>query len=351
MGANFTVTELAEKVGGTFEGNGGAVLTGLAALGHAQPGDLSFVASKKFAGEAATTGATAVLVPPDWSLPCPAILIRVENPDETFTSIAPDFAPPARVQPPGVHPSALVAEDAVLGQDVSIGPLCIVESGAVIGDRTRLVAACYIGTAVTVGCDGVFYPHVSIREHCTLGDRVVLHDGTVVGSDGFGYVVDEQGRRIKVPQVGIVEIGDDVECGANVTVDRARFGKTRIGNGVKIDNLVQIGHNVIVGDHAVIVAQVGIAGSTEIGTQAIIAGRCGVAGHLSIGAGAIVLGGSGVTRDVPPGVRVFGYPALPHRQAMSLHRHYLRLPQLKDQVAALEKRIAELEGAEAGSSL
>jgi UDP-3-O-[3-hydroxymyristoyl] glucosamine N-acyltransferase len=343
MAAAITVAELARRLGGACEGPGGAEITGLAGLREAGAGDVTFLANPRYAAEAAATAATAVIVSRKFDQPCPAAIIRVDDPDRAFAQAAEIFGPPRPVPSPGVHPTAVIAGDATLGADVRIGPHCVVESGAVIGDRTVLWAACYVGHQASIGCDGVLYPHVSIRERVRIGNRVILHNGTVVGSDGFGYTVDAAGVRTKVPQIGTVEVGDDVEVGANVTIDRARFGVTRIGRGVKIDNLVQIAHNVIIGDHAVLVAQVGISGSTEIGPHAILAGQAGVAGHLKIGAGAVVGAQAGVTKDVPPKAFVSGYPAAPHDKATRLHAHLNRLPQLKEKVADLEKRLARLE--------
>ena len=185
--------------------------------------------------------------------------------------------------------------------------------------------------------------HVSIREHCVVGDRAVIHNGTVVGSDGFGFALNEAGSREKIPQIGIVEIGDDVEIGANCTIDRARFGRTRIGNRVKIDNLVMIAHNVVVEDDAVLVAQVGISGSSIVRRKAVLAGQVGVAGHLTIGEGAIVGAQGGVTKDIPPGEYWSDYPAVPHRESAKMHASVRRLPQLKSKVADMEKRIRALE--------
>ena len=346
-----TLAELARKLGGKLEGDGAQVIRGVAGVREAQPGDLTFVANPRYAPDVARTRASAVLVDARWNKPCPAALIRVENPDRAFAEVVMAFAPKPPPVAAGVHPTAVVAADARLGEGVSVGPLCVIESGAVIGDRTVLRASVYVGHQSRIGCDGLLYPHVSIRENCTIGDRVILHNGVVIGSDGFGYTVDPEGRRQKIPQVGIVEIGNDVEIGANSTVDRARFGRTRIGNGVKIDNLAQVAHNVVVGENAVIVAQVGIAGSTEIGKGAVLAGQCGIAGHLVIGDGAVIGGQSGVGKDVPPGEAWRGSPARPLKEMMRADAAMLRLPQMKRTVADLEERVRKLEDdAPAGES-
>ncbi len=338
-----TADELAKRVGGTLEGDGSVAITGVAGVRDAAPGDIAFVSQSRYAADAASTRATALIVGRDWKDPTPAAMIRVDNPEAAFTEVARLFAPLPVEPVEGVHASAVVAKNVKLGKGVSIGACSVVEAGAVIGDRTVVYAGCYVGHGVTIGEDCKFYPHVSLREHVQIGDRVIIHDGTVVGSDGFGYNVDKQGVRTKIPQIGNVVIGDDVEIGANVTIDRARFGRTRIGKGVKIDNLVQIAHNVNIGDHSVIVAQVGISGSTMIGHHVIVAGQAGVAGHLVIGAGSVIGGQSAVTKDVPPGIYVSGYPAAPHRESAEMHANIHRLPQLKKRVAELEKRLAEIE--------
>ncbi|MGI6087000.1 MAG: UDP-3-O-(3-hydroxymyristoyl)glucosamine N-acyltransferase [Kiritimatiellia bacterium] len=342
MPASMTVAEIAQRLGGLLEGDGHAVITGLAGIREAQSDQLSFVANPQYAVAAAATQAGAVIVAKDWSRPCSAALIRVENPDKAFATAAQWFAPP--VPPPldGVHSTAIVAPDAVLGADVALGPYCVVEAGARIGARTVLHAGCYVGHGVIIGADCKLYPHVSIREYCRLGERCILHNGVVIGSDGFGYVQEDAVRR-KIPQIGIAVIGDDVEIGANTTVDRARFGQTRIGNGVKIDNLVQIAHNVIIGDNAVIVAQVGISGSSIIGARAILAGQVGVAGHLTIGEDVIVGAQSGVNKSIQPKSFVFGSPAQPYDKAFKVHAMTMRLPELKGKLAALEQRLAALE--------
>jgi UDP-3-O-[3-hydroxymyristoyl] glucosamine N-acyltransferase len=237
----------------------------------------------------------------------------------------------------------VVADDAVLGEGVSIGPQCVIESGVRIGDRTVIGPGCCLGQATSVGSDCRFHALVSTREGTRIGDRVIIHNGAVIGSDGFGYVREDSGWK-KIPQLGIVVIGDDVEIGANVTIDRARFGQTVIENGVKIDNLVQIAHNVVVGENTAMAAQVGIAGSAIIGKNTQFGGQSGAAGHLEVGDGAIVAGRGGVTKDVPAGAIVSDFPAIPHGQARKMHAHIKRLPDLKKKVDAMERRLAELEG-------
>jgi UDP-3-O-[3-hydroxymyristoyl] glucosamine N-acyltransferase len=338
------LSELVRHIEGSFDGDGSMEIRGVAGIREAGSGDVSFIANPRYAPDAASTEASAVIVSDDWSTECPATLIRVKNPDAAFAKAAALFYVPVPLPAVGVHPSTVVAKDVELGEGVSIGPLCVIESGSKIGAGTVISAQCYIGFRSVIGEKSFLYPQVSIREFVKIGNRTIIHNGTVIGSDGFGYSVDGEGVRTKIPQIGTVQIGDDVEIGANVTVDRARFGKTKIGNGVKIDNLVQIAHNVVIGDHAVIVAQVAIAGSTSIGDKTILAGQCGVAGHLKIGSGVIVGGGSGVTKDIPDGSHVMGMPAIPAAKMKRNHASIMLLPKMKERIAALDVRLRKLEG-------
>lgn len=337
-----TVEEIARRLGGVLEGDGARRIASVAGVRDAGPADLAFVSQSRYEADAVASRAGAILVTKDWSRACASPLIRVDKPEVAFATAARWFAAPEPAIPAGVHPSAIVAADVVLGEGVSIGPLSVVEAGAKLGKGVVIGAQCYVGHRVAIGAGTRLYPQVSLREGCVIGERCILHNGTVVGSDGFGYDVDKQGVRTKIPQIGIVVIEDDVEIGANCTIDRARFGKTRIGKGVKIDNLVQIAHNVIIGDHAVIVAQVGIAGSTMIGDKTIIAGQSGVAGHLTIGPGTVVGARSGVTKDIPGGY-VVGFPARPQKDFALETAMVARLPQLRERVAELAKRLDEIE--------
>jgi UDP-3-O-[3-hydroxymyristoyl] glucosamine N-acyltransferase len=313
------LSEIASRIDGVLSGDGTIDICGVAGIREGGPGEISFIANPRYAAEIASTKASAVIVMEDWSADCSVALIRVKNPDAAFAKAASLFYTPAPRPVSGVHPSAVVAPDVKLGEGVSVGPLCVIESGAEIGSRTVLKAGCYVGYGSKIGTDCLLYSQVSLREFVKIGNRCILHNGTVVGSDGFGYSVDGNGVRTKIPQIGIVEIGDDVEIGANTTIDRARFGKTRIGNGVKIDNLVQIAHNVTIGDHA------------------------GIAGHLKIGAGVIVGPNSGVTKDIPDGVHVLGAPAMPVDRMKRMHAGIMLLPKMKERIAALDKRLRALE--------
>jgi UDP-3-O-[3-hydroxymyristoyl] glucosamine N-acyltransferase len=337
------LSELAQKVGAVIEGDESLDITGVAGIRDAGRGDISFIANPRYAPDAAKTKASAVIVGEDWVAECPAVLLRVKNPDAAFAKAAVLFYVPAPAPATGVHPSAAVAHDVELGPDVSIGPFCVVESGCKIGAGTVISAQCHVGFRSVIGSKSFLYPQVSLREFTKIGSRTIIHNGTVVGSDGFGYSVDGEGVRTKIPQIGSVEIGDDVEIGANVAIDRARFGKTKIGNGVKIDNLVQIAHNVVIGDHVVIVSQVGIAGSSSIGAKTILAGQAGVAGHLSVGSGAIIGPRAGVTKDIPDGAHVMGMPAIPADKMKKMNAHVMLLPKMKERIAALDERIRKLE--------
>ncbi|MCB1070032.1 MAG: UDP-3-O-(3-hydroxymyristoyl)glucosamine N-acyltransferase [Verrucomicrobia bacterium] len=334
-----TAGDIADRLKGRCDGDPTVVLSGVGGVRDAQAHELAFVSQSRYASDASETRAGALLVGHDWSHPSPAVLIRVDKPEVAFGEIARWFAGPEIDYPPGIHPSAVISPEATVGEGVHIGPFCVVEAGASIGAGSILVGQVSIGRGARIGEHCRFYPQVSLREYVVIGDRVILHNGVVIGSDGFGYDVSPEGIRTKQPQIGIVIIGDDVEIGANSTVDRARYGKTRIGKRVKIDNLVQIAHNVWIQDDAVIVAQVGISGSTIVQKKAILAGQVGVAGHLIIGAGAIIGAQSGVSKDVAPGAYMFGTPAVPHKEFASDLANLRRLELLKNRVAALEARL------------
>ena len=328
---------IAEALGGVLEGDGSISIDGLAGLSEAEPGQLSFLASDRYAAALALTRASAVVVPHAWTGPSPVPVIRVDNPDAAFARAATLLVPPPPGPDPGIHPTAVVAADAVVAPSVSIGPGCVVESGVRVGANSIIGPACVIGRGAVIGAGSRLMARVTVYHGCRVGDRAILHAGVVIGSDGFGYV-QADGTWEKIPQVGIVEIGNDVEIGANSTIDRARVGRTVIGDGVKIDNLVQVAHNCVIGDHTAIAALVGIAGSTTIGRGVQIGGQAGVTGHVRVGDGAVIAGQAGVTKDVPAGVFVSGFPAIPHREALKQQAHVSRLPGLAARVAALEKR-------------
>jgi UDP-3-O-[3-hydroxymyristoyl] glucosamine N-acyltransferase len=343
-----TVASLAERLEGATEGDATAAVHALASLAEARSGDISFLSNPRYESLMARTRATAVLVGRAWqgAWSCGA-LIRVDNPDKAFGALGAVFGPPPVVRHPGIHATAVIGAGVALGRDVHVGPYVVIDDDAVIGDRTVIEAQCFIGSRVTIGCDGHVYPQVAIREGCRIGDRVILHCGVVIGSDGYGYTIEMQPDGsvgvAKIPQIGIVELGHDVEIGANTTLDRARFGRTRIGNSVKIDNLVQIGHNVQVGDLTGIMAQVGIAGSTQIGSGCIIWSQAGLSGHLRINERAQVGPQAGVSKDVPPGEFVMGAPAVPKREFVKMLAAPRQVEKLKARVTELEARLARIE--------
>lgn len=313
-------------------------ITGFAALEDAGPGDLSFFSNPKYLRAAERTAAAAVLVPLDFagSLPCP--VVRHANPSLAFAFIAEALSPPPPAPEPGVHPSAVVEPGAAVDPAASVGPLAVISSGAVIGPGTVIGAGCFIGSGSRVGAGCFLHPGVKIREGCVLGDRVILHCGCVVGADGFGYEFKD-GRHVKIRQAGGVIIGNDVEIGANTTIDRARFGNTRIGDGTKIDNLVQIAHNVVIGRGCIIVAGAMIAGSTRLGDYVTLGGQVGVAGHLTIGDRVMAGAQSGISKSIPAGTVVFGSPAEPMREAKRKLGYLGLLGGLFDRVKAIEEKL------------
>ena len=336
------LSEIADRIGGTVDGNGDLEITSVAGLREASEGDISFLANPKYASQVAETDASAVIVPDDWDRPGKCALIRVNNSDQAFARVAEFFYEPVPAPAVGIHPTAIVAEGARLGEGVSVGPYVVIEEGVVIGDHTVIEAQCVVAYKTTVGSNCHFYPLVSVREFSEIGNNVIIHNGTVVGSDGFGYAVEEDGSRTKIAQIGKVVIEDDVELGANVAIDRARFGKTKIGKGTKIDNLVQVAHNVVVGEHSVMCGQAGVSGSSIIGSKVILAGQAGLAGHLEVGDGAIVGAQAGVMRDVPSKDFVIGSPAMNHLQAKKVIANTVTLPKLKEKLKKLEAEVARL---------
>lgn len=336
-----TLKEIAECIGGEIVGDDGIVIKGVAGIKEAVEGDLTFLANPKYFPLLEKTRASAVITSRDVG-ESKKTIIRTDNPSLAFSQVLTLISPKGIAQPKGIHPSAIVGKQVTLGKNVSLGPYVVVEDGALIGDNTVVYAGTFIGAHTKIGSDTLIYPHVSIREHITIGSRVIIHSGTVIGSDGFGFVTIK-GEHFKIPQIGTVEIGDDVEIGANVTIDRARFDKTIIAKGTKIDNLVQIAHNVSIGENSIIVSQVGIAGSTVIGKNVTLAGQSGVVGHISIGDNAIVMAGSGVSKPVAENETVFGYPARRADAAKKAHAALYNLPRLYKTITELKIRIETLE--------
>ncbi|MBI5235898.1 MAG: UDP-3-O-(3-hydroxymyristoyl)glucosamine N-acyltransferase [Deltaproteobacteria bacterium] len=339
-----TVEQLVEITGGRLIGDGNVVIRDVASLEEAGPGEITFILDKAKLKLLPSIKAGAIIVPEGDYQPGAGNLIATRNPQIAFAK-AMDVFRPALLPGPGIHPKAEVSARASVGEGVSIQAYAVVEKGATIGPRTVVYPGVYIGQDARIGADCIIYSGVAIREGCIIGDRVIVHCNTVIGSDGFGYAWDNDlnGYR-KLPQRGIVRIDDDCELGACVTVDRAAIGETVIGSGSKIDNLVQVAHNVKIGEHAIIVAQVGIAGSVRVGDRVQIGGQVGIVGHIDIGDGAMIGAQSGISGPVPSKAIYSGTPAIPHHDWLKASVIFAKLPELKKKINELEKRLAEIEG-------
>ena len=331
----FTAAEIAVQTQGEVSGDGSVLLTGFAPADRAQPGDITFAENAEYLALAEKSAATAIIV--DQSVKTSRkVLIRVANSRIAFAKTLALFFPEP-VFAPGIHPTAVIARSAQIDPTAHIGPHCVVGEKVSVGARSVLQGGNHVGANSSIGGDTNLFPNVTIYPGTEIGSRVRIHAGTVIGSDGFGYVPDK-GIHRKVPQIGQVIIGDEVEIGANVTVDRGALGATIIGRGTKIDNLVQIGHNVELGEHCIIVSQTGIAGSTKLGHDVVLGGQVGVAGHLKIGNRVSVAAKSGVMHDIPDGEKWFGLPAQPDRQTKRQMIAMQQLPELIRRMNKLEKK-------------
>ena len=339
--------DLAAQLGCQLEGDPDLEVTRVAGIDQAGPGDLTFLANSKYATHVATSRATAIIATANVR-GARGALLRTPNPYLAFGRairlLYPMSSPSA-----GVHPSAVIAPDVIIEDGVTIGPLVVIESGARIGARSILSAHVVIGTGAAIGADCVLHARVSIRERVQLGQRCVVQDGAVIGSDGFGFAHRADGTHEKIPQIATVVIEDDVEIGANTTIDRPAVGETRIKAGTKIDNLVMIAHGVIVGRNTLVAAQVGIAGSTVVGDDVMLGGQVGVAGHVMVGDRVKATGQTGVIGDVPADLFISGYPHMENREWRKAYAIVRRLPELRKQLSALERRLAEIEQKTSGS--
>lgn len=336
-----TAGEIAELVGGELIGEEALIITGINSIEDAKKGDLAFANNPKHVRLIDRTAASCVITPKDAGGSGKTI-IRTENPSLAFAKILSLIYPEEAKHPRGVHLSAIIEEDVSLGKDVSIGAYSVVSRGAGIEDNTVIYSGCYIGPKTKIGKSSIIYPGVVIRDGMVIGNNVIVHSGTIIGTDGFGYHQAGE-KHLKIPQVGKVVIEDDVEIGSCVTIDRATLGETRIGRGTKIDNLVQIAHNVKIGENCILVGQTGISGSSSLGKNVMLGGQAGLTDHISLGDKVMVAAKGGVSKSFPAGSVVIGIPARPYREARKIVAATARLPNLIKRIRELEKKIAELE--------
>ncbi|MFZ4765749.1 MAG: UDP-3-O-(3-hydroxymyristoyl)glucosamine N-acyltransferase [Roseimicrobium sp.] len=343
---NTTLKELAELVGGRIvAGDPATSISGFNSIQEAEQGDITFLGNSRYAAALRRTLARAVLTDERFEdIPDHLAVIRMENPTLGFSSIIQKYGPQKRPIIPGVHPTSVVSPTAQFDPfSVTIGPHAFVDQDVIIGAGSYIGAGACLEAGSRLGEGCVIHPNVVIRERCLLGNRVIIHSGTVIGTDGFGYEF-QAGKHTKIDQVGIVQIDDDVEIGSCTTIDRARFGRTWIGEGTKIDNLVQIAHNCTIGKHCIIVSQVGISGSTRVGNYVTFAGQVGVVGHLNIGDQTTFLAKSGLTKDYTQPGTYTGFPARPLIEGRRVLAYPARVPELLERIRELEGRVAELDG-------
>jgi UDP-3-O-[3-hydroxymyristoyl] glucosamine N-acyltransferase len=337
-----TAREIAGRVGGTLVGDPDLLVTGLNSLEHAGANDLSFMRDSRFAARLEESRAGAAFVPEGY-VANGKTCIQVAQPDAAFAVLLAIREQEIRIHPKGIHPQAEIAPSARLGKGCAVDAFARVAEDAVLGDGVILYSGVYIGRGVNIGPQTIVYPNACIREYVTVGGGCIIHANVSIGSDGFGFVALPDGRRHKIPQVGTVEIGDDVEIGANTAVDRATVGVTRIGKGTKIDNLVQIGHNVTIGEHCTISGACALAGSASIGNRVTMGGQSGMAGHIHIGDDCIIGGGSGVTGSLAPGSIVQGTPAIDQKLNQRVWLSFKRLPEVLKRLRQIEQRLDRME--------
>ncbi len=342
---NFKAKVIAEFLKGTIEGDPEAEVTNIAKIESAERGNLAFLANPKYEKYLYETGASIVLVNKDFKLekPVKATLIRVDNAYESFASLL-ELYQQSKPRKTGIHKLASIHDRATLGEDLYIGEFTVIEENASIGDHVQIYPQVYVGEGVEIGEGCILYPGVKIYEGCKLGRNVILHSGVVIGADGFGFAPGEGNRYKKIPQIGIVILEDDVEIGANSCVDRATMGATLIRKGVKLDNLIQIAHNVEVGENTVMAAQTGVAGSTKIGRDCMFAAQVGIIGHLNIGNNVKIGGQSGVIKDAEDGEILQGSPAMQHRDFWKSHILFSKLPEMRHELTRLNREIQDVKG-------
>ena len=338
---NKTAKEVAQLIDGELVGREDIVITGVNSIEDAREGDLTFADNKKHCQLIEKTAASCVVTPEGIKVSSKTI-IRTKNPLMAFAKVLSFLYPQGAKHPKGIHSTAIIEKGVGLGKDVSLGAYSVISEDVQIGDGTVIYPGCYIGPGSKIGSSAVIYPSVTIKDRMIIGSRVIIHSGTAIGTDGFGYRQVE-GKNMKVPQVGIVVIEDDVEIGSCVTVDRATLGQTVIGKGTKIDNLVQVAHNVKIGANCILAGQAGIAGSSRLGRNVILGAQVGITDHASLGDRVMVAGKSGVSKSFPDGSIIFGIPARPLREAKRIVAASGRLPHLAQKISELEKKIVELE--------
>ncbi len=345
----FSLKELAKKIRGELHGDGDIKITGAEKIETASPGCITFLVNPKYIPKLSETRASVVIVDQKIDVEIPIPFIRVDDAYFRFLQVFLLFHPQKAISEPGIHPTAVIPESAKIGEGVAIGAHVVLGKDCVIGAHTRILANCVLMDGVRIGKDCLLYPLVSIRETCEVGDRAIIHSGAVIGSDGFGFAPFE-GTFHKIPQVGRVIIENDVEIGANATIDRATMGETIIRNGVKLDDQVHIAHNVEIGESTVMAAQTGISGSTKIGHHVIMAGQVGLVGHIEIGNFAQFGAQAGVTNNVPEKQIVWGTPSRPLVRSNRIEAAHNKLPELLKRVRKLEKKLEKLEGGKEKSS-
>jgi len=337
-----TLGEIAQFIKGELIGDASLEIRGVAGLAEAQQGEISFLANSRYKNFLKSTQASAVVTAEKIENSSPLAVVKHPNPYLAFSQIVKLFYPERKDYPSEIHASAILGKNLKLGQPVHVGAYVVVEDGVEIGNHTTVLSGCFIGEKSQIGENCLIYPNVTIRENIIIGNNVIIHSGAVIGSDGFGFAYDGKTHQ-KIPQIGNVIIEDEVEIGANVTIDRAALGSTRIGKGTKIDNLVQIGHSVEIGENCILVAQVGIGGSTKLGKNVTLAGQAGLVGHIDIGDRVIVGAQGGVTKSIPAGKVVSGYPAREHHKAKKLEASLSFLPAYIEKIKRLEKELGELK--------